>query len=29
VSVSKVVSLPKDTIAQAATFYDRLLAEVR
>ena len=28
-SVSKVVSLPKDTIVQAATFYDRLLAEVR
>jgi tripartite-type tricarboxylate transporter receptor subunit TctC len=28
-SVAKVVGLPKDTIVQAATFYDRLLAEVR
>jgi tripartite-type tricarboxylate transporter receptor subunit TctC len=27
--VSKVVGFPKETIAQAATFYDRLLAEVR
>ena len=28
-SVAKVVGLPKDTIAQAAVFYERLLAEVR
>jgi tripartite-type tricarboxylate transporter receptor subunit TctC len=28
-SVAKVVGLPKDTIVQAGTFYDRLLAEVR
>ena len=28
-SVAKVVGLPKDTIAQAAAFYERLLAEVR
>jgi tripartite-type tricarboxylate transporter receptor subunit TctC len=28
-SVTKVVGLPKDTIVQAGTFYDRLLAEVR
>ena len=28
-SVGAVVALPKDTIAQAAAFYERLLAEVR
>jgi tripartite-type tricarboxylate transporter receptor subunit TctC len=28
-SVAAVVALPKDTIAQAGAFYDRLLAEVR
>jgi tripartite-type tricarboxylate transporter receptor subunit TctC len=28
-SVAEVVALPKDTVAQAAAFYDRLLAEVR
>ena len=28
-SVARVVGLPKDTIAQAAVFYERLLAEVR
>ncbi len=28
-SVSAVVTLPKDTIAQAGAFYERLLAEVR
>ena len=28
-SVARVVGLPKDTIAQAAAFYERLLAEVR
>jgi tripartite-type tricarboxylate transporter receptor subunit TctC len=28
-SVAKVVGLPKGTIAQAAVFYERLLAEVR
>jgi len=28
-SVAKVVGLPKDTIARAALFYERLLAEVR
>ena len=27
--IAAVVALPKDTIAQAATFYERLLAEVR
>jgi len=28
-SVAAVVSLPKERIAQAAAFYERLLAEVR
>ena len=28
-SVAAVVTLPKDTIAQAAAFYERLLAEAR